>query len=383
MMTYPNVLILETDERRRRQIVDALGVLGVPHVHEAASAEVALALLRTTQGVSIGLCGLAAGQLEALAIAGHEGRLGALILLGDSGELHRQARRLSQIGRLPILGCLDLPVRGHELARVLSRYPAPRRSDVLLPAATALKSALLRNEFSARFQPIFDLPSGKPIAVELGAVWERAGHGEVLARDFIPAMVAYDLIDELFDRLLEQGLDCLTSLARQSPTALALAINLQASQLCSEGFVDRLLDRLDRHDVSPARMTFELGENGLLQLPSTALEQLNRLRILGCGLSVDQFGSGFSSLQLLCRRPFQQLKLAPEFTRELDSPSGHALVTSTLALAHSLNMQVVVSGVGKAQQHQALLELGCQQAQGPYYAPTMSAQMLREWLKVH
>lgn len=383
MMTFPNALILEADERRRRQIADALCQLGIAQVLQAANAEIALALLRSTPGIGIGLCGLAAGHLEALALAGHEGHLRALVLMGDSGELHRQARRLSQVGRLPILGCLDLPMRGHELAGILARYPAgPRRNDTALPEAGELRAGLARGEFQARFQPIFDLPSGQPRAVEVGVVWVRPGRGEVAARDFIPAMVAYELIDALFDRLLDQGLECLAALGEQ-PAGLRLAVNLVASQLCAEDFVERLLQRLQQHSVDPARMIFELGENGLLNLPSTALEQLNRLRVLGCGLSVDQFGSGFSSLQLLCRRPFQQLKLAAEFARELDNSAGQALITSTLALARSLNMQVVVGGVSKASQHQALLKLDCPAGQGPFYAPTMDGPTFRQWLNTY
>lgn len=380
MKNYPNVLILEADERRRCQIADALEVLGVTQVLQAGSAEMALALLRTTPGVGIGICGLGSGQLEALALAGHEGRLGALVLMGDSGELHRQARRLSQVGRLPILGCLDLPVRGHELEGIITRYPAPPRACSVLPAENEVRRALVAGEFQARLQPIIELPGGQPRALELGVAWAREGKAALPAAEFIPAMVAYDLIDELFERLLDQGLACLTELG-PSRTPLRLAINLQASQLDDPKFVERLLKKLDHYTVPPERMIFELGENGLLDLSGIAVQQLNRLRALGCGLSVDQFGSGFSSLQLLCRRPFQQLKLAPQFARELDNPSGHALVTSTLALARSLNMQVVVGGVSKARQHEALLELGCPQAQGPYYAPAMDCASVREWLK--
>ncbi|MFS2125131.1 EAL domain-containing protein, partial [Pseudomonas sp. Pseusp97] len=319
-------------------------------------------------------------HLEALALAGHEGRLGALVLVGDSAELHRQARRLSHIGRLPILGCLDLPVRGHDLAEILGRYPQqPRRKPRVLPSQEELQAALAAGQLQARFQPILQLPGGHPCAVELGAVWCHPQYGELASGEFLPAMVAYDLIDALFDTLLEQGLDCLGTLgARQR--GLRLACKLQASQLNAGDFVERLLARLNRHSTSPERLIFELGENGLLDLPSTALEQLNRLRALGCGLSVDQFGSGFSSLQLLCRRPFQQLRLAPELLCELDTPAGCALITGTLALARSLNMQVVVSGVSRPAQHDALVKIGCSRAQGPYYATAMDAAAFRDWL---
>lgn len=379
-MRHSNVLILDTDDLRRQQIADALVQLGVPQVLQAPTAEVALAMLRNTAGIGIGICGVESGQLETFALAGHERRLDALVLVGDSGELHRQARRLSHIGRLPILGCLDLPVRSDELAELLSRYCAlRRRNEAALPTKGELQEALARGEFQARFQPVFELPGLRPVGIELGVVWVSPVYGELGSRRFLPAMVAYELIDELFAVLLAQGLDCLARLPKQH-NALRLTCQLQPSQLRGNHFIELLQAHLECKRISPARLVFELEESGLLNLPGHTLEQLERLRALGCELSVGQFGAAFSSIQLLCRQHFQHLKLAPQFVRELDYPCAWALASSSLALARTLNMQMVAGGVTKASQHQALMDMGCTRGLGSYYVAPMSETALRAWL---
>lgn len=382
-MSLPNILILETNEPRRRQITDALTALGTFQVLQASSAEIALALLRSWPAAGIGVCGMANGHLEALALGEHEGRLGALILLGDSIELHRQARRLSQVGKLPILGCIDLPVCMSELSEMISRYTQQQRHrHRVLPTYYELHSALVSGQFQARFQPILKLPSKQPCAVELVAVWCSPKNGDISASEFLPAMVAYDLIDALFDAMLDQGLEWLVSL-EPCLRNMRLILNVQASQLNAEHFIERILSKLRKYSVSPGRLIIEIGENGLLALPSSSLEKLNQLRMLGCGLGVDQFGSGFSSLPLLCQQHFQYLKLAPNLICELDTPSGYALLVCTLALAGALNMQVVVSGVRKRMQHETLLKAGCPRVQGAHYASAMHANDLRDWLGVY
>ena len=109
------------------------------------------------------------------------------------------------------------------------------------------------------------------------------------------------------------------------------------------------------------------------------LENLIRLRMMGCRLSIDDFGAGFSSLQRLCQLPFNEIKLDAEFVRGLnDEPRCRAVIGSTLALGSTLGMSVVVEGIETAEQHRELLELGCTQGQGYWHArPMDGADLLR------
>jgi EAL domain-containing protein (putative c-di-GMP-specific phosphodiesterase class I) len=111
------------------------------------------------------------------------------------------------------------------------------------------------------------------------------------------------------------------------------------------------------------------------------LESLIRLRMMGAGLSIDDFGVGFSSLERLCQLPFTEIKLDGSFVQDLEvSAASRAIVSSTLALGAALNMSVVVEGVETESQRQSLIKLGCVQAQGYLCARPMSANRLLLWL---
>jgi EAL domain-containing protein (putative c-di-GMP-specific phosphodiesterase class I) len=130
-----------------------------------------------------------------------------------------------------------------------------------------------------------------------------------------------------------------------------------------------------------ASLTFELTESGLLEAPATSLESLVRLRMMGCRLSIDDFGAGFSSLQRLCQLPFNEIKLDAEFVRTLEhEPRCRAVISSTLALGEALGMSVVIEGIETEAQRQQLLALGCTQGQGYWYARPMSSEDLLQWL---
>lgn len=105
--------------------------------------------------------------------------------------------------------------------------------------------------------------------------------------------------------------------------------------------------------------------------------------MMGCQLSIDDFGAGFSSLQRLCQLPFNEIKLDAEFVRTFeDQPRCRAVISSTLALGDALGMSVVIEGVESEQQRQQLLALGCTQAQGYLFARPMSGPDLLHWLQV-
>lgn len=144
---------------------------------------------------------------------------------------------------------------------------------------------------------------------------------------------------------------------------------------------DHIREALRRHELVGADLTFELAENGLLEIPSGTQESLLRLRMMGCGLSIDDFGVGFSSLKLLCQLPFTEIKLDGEFVQSIRETRSKAVIASTIALAQSLNMELVIEGVSDEKECRALVEMGCVLGQGFYYAQPMSSHELLTWLQ--
>uniref|UniRef100_UPI00313E0062 EAL domain-containing protein n=1 Tax=Pseudomonas sp. TH31 TaxID=2796396 RepID=UPI00313E0062 len=108
-----------------------------------------------------------------------------------------------------------------------------------------------------------------------------------------------------------------------------------------------------------------------------------RLRILGCGLSIDDFGVGFSSLSLLCQLPFNQLKLDGQFVQQLREPGRRAMIASTLALTRSLEMSLVIEGVSSQRIRDQLVAMGCELGQGFHLARPMTGHDLLQWLDGH
>ena len=124
-----------------------------------------------------------------------------------------------------------------------------------------------------------------------------------------------------------------------------------------------------------------MTETGTLDPGSISLENMVRLRMMGCGLSIDDFGGGYSSLQRLCSLPFNEIKIDAEFIRDLSSePRSRAAISSVLSMARELNIGVVIEGIETVEQRDILISLGCETGQGYLLAHPMPAHNLLPWL---
>lgn len=359
---------------------------------QASDGEQAMTQLQACGGVDIVLCDLADRSLDCLDFlqrARLAGLVRAVAFCSElNPELRRALARMSRFCGLQMLGVLSSPMQSRTLRHLLRGYSLPRLSSTYPPAPKALPSeqeihqGLALGEFRAWFQPKFMLGTGCLAGVEVLVRWEHPTRGVLLPAEFLAAVLAYDLIDKMFMQLLEQGLSLLGVLRRQQ-IQFELAFNLHASQLLNNDLMGHIQQSLLRHGLPGSTLLFELAENGLLDISAGVQENLLRLRMLGCGLSIDDFGMGFSSLKLLCQLPFNQLKLDGEFVRHMDEPLSRAMVTSTLALARSLDMSLVIEGIGTQSTHEGVLALGCEIGQGFYLARPMAGRRLLVWLDEH
>ncbi|WP_371355676.1 EAL domain-containing protein [Pseudomonas chlororaphis] len=385
------ILVLEKHSVQRSAVVAALQQLGVYDIVQASSGEQALALMQRQGRVDVALCDLAHKGMDCLDFLNCAGQLSmvrAVILYCDfQPQLRRAIEQMASFSGLELLGTLSTPIQAKALQKILQRYqrqclvtastPSPATT---LPNEEDIRRGLALGEFRAFFQPKFFLANGQVAGAEVLARWQHPSKGLLLPRDFLAAVLAYDLIDEMFKQLLEQGLSLLGMLQRDR-RPLEMSFNLHASQLQDPGLTDHIRQALKRHGVAAANLTFELAENGLLEIQPRTQESLLRLRVMGCGLSIDDFAVGFSSLKLLCQLPFTEIKLDGEFVRSIHEPRSKAVIASTVALARALNMALVIEGVSKQQECHALINMGCELGQGFYYAQPMSSHELLTWLQ--
>jgi EAL domain-containing protein (putative c-di-GMP-specific phosphodiesterase class I) len=292
---------------------------------------------------------------------------------------------MNSLAGLRLLGLLSHPIQLRALNRVLHGFtfaPLPCHAPLPtseLPSEDDVRRGLALGEFRGWFQPQFDLRGGCVVAAETLARWEHPARGVLLPNDFLAAVLAYDLIDEMFLQLLEQGLSLLQILRRRGVN-LTLAFNLHASQLAGDDLIENIKCALERHEFKGSTLVFELAENGLLDCSPKTHENLLRLKLLGCGLAIDDFGVGFSSLKWLCQLPFNQIKLDGRFVQRLDRPADRAIVASTKALVLALGMSLVIEGISNPFILKQLLELGCETGQGFYLERPMNGHALLQWL---
>jgi EAL domain-containing protein (putative c-di-GMP-specific phosphodiesterase class I) len=250
-----------------------------------------------------------------------------------------------------------------------------------LPDLDALRGALQRNELFVVYQPSVDCRTMRPRGVEALVRWRHPEHGLIGPDRFVPLAEAGGLIDELTEQVLRRALDWFVPWCAADPARarLTLSVNLSAHSLGSRDFVDRMLARCAAAGISPGRLVFELTETAAMSDPVLALELMTRLRVHGFELSIDDVGTGFSSMLQLVRLPFSEMKVDRSFVRSLArSAESQAVVRAIVDLGHSLGLRTVGEGVEDDAALDFLRSVGCDIAQGYKFAPPLPAAELEE-----
>ncbi|QOY72981.1 EAL domain-containing protein [Pseudomonas sp. OST1909] len=264
------------------------------------------------------------------------------------------------------------------LLESLKNDVASRRS--LASNIASVRVGFAKGQFQTLFQPKFDLLSGKVDGVEALVLWNHPQHGVIQPSFFISIFERCGLLDDLLFSQLAQGLDFQRK-ALAAGVVLNVAFNVQSSQFSNLNFLSKVSAVLDLHKAPGAGVTFELTETGFSDLSAAGVETLTGLRLMGCGLSIDDFGAGFSSLRRLAKFPFNEIKLDSEFVCGAVSCARYrTIISSTLALGDALGMPVIVEGIETEEQRQLLMGLGCTRGQGYFFARPMSGGALLRWL---
>ncbi|UXY53475.1 EAL domain-containing response regulator [Pseudomonas tohonis] len=385
-----SILVLEDEPFQRLLAIAALERMGLARIHGAEDGDQALAMLQACGGVDIVLCDLRMAGMDGLAFLRHASQRGLLraVMLASAVEPVLRQATISMIRCLGVefLGDLGKPFDIDRATHLLRGFAPeqeqlPAAPEVIeLPSLAEIAEGFERDEFEAWFQPKVDMRDGALRGAEMLARWRHPQHGFLSPAQFLPQMEASGLVDRLFWRLLDQGLAVQQQLAQEG-RQVELAINIQPIQLGDRQMVERVARRLMDSGLPGEGLTFEVTETGLLRAPATSLENLVRLRLMGCGLAMDDFGAGYSSLDRLCALPFTQIKLDASFIRKLQSqPRCGAVIRSSVTLAEAMGISLVVEGVETLEQKTRLLELGCVQAQGYYFARPMEGSAFRRWI---
>jgi EAL domain-containing protein (putative c-di-GMP-specific phosphodiesterase class I) len=237
--------------------------------------------------------------------------------------------------------------------------------------AAAVRRAVTAGELALHYQPVFNLDDQRVVGVEALVRWNHPTRGLVLPMEFIPLAEQSDLILDLGAWVMRAAVDQLSAWARLGPPFddWWMSVNVSPRQLEHPAFVGDVGRLLRTTGIAPGMLALELTETGLIPNADESSDKLHALRDLGVRLLIDDFGTGYSSLGYLQRFPVNALKIAREFV-DVDGvrSGGWALAAAILAMARTLELEVIAEGVETSSQLERLRDLGCSQAQGFLFA---------------
>ena len=256
-----------------------------------------------------------------------------------------------------------------------------------------LRVALVDQQFELFYQPQVTAEGGVH-ALEVLVRWRHPYRGIVLPDKFVPVTEDTGMIVPLGEWIIETAFSQIAQWREQNAvdSNMHFAINVSAKQLESGSFSERVEEMLSRYSIDPASIVFEITESLLLPEGTLSATAIHRLSDIGIIFSIDDFGTGFSSLSVMQTAPIGQLKIDKRFVRDLclaensqNEPvqdKQYALVDAIISLGKALNLEVVAEGVETEVQGRVLQHLGCRYMQGYYYSKPLPAegvsQLLRE-----
>ncbi|GAO37404.1 PAS/PAC sensor-containing diguanylate cyclase/phosphodiesterase [Sulfuricella sp. T08] len=245
-----------------------------------------------------------------------------------------------------------------------------------------LRKALEKHQFQLYYQIQVD-SSHRPLGAEALIRWIHPERGLVSPMDFIPLAEETGLILPIGLWVLETACAQLKAWQQEALTRdLVLAVNVSAKQFRQADFVAQVQAAVQRHAINPMLLKLELTESMLLENIEDIIATMNTLKKISVQFSLDDFGTGYSSLQYLKQLPLNQLKIDRSFVRDIvDDINDRAVVRATIAMAQSLNLNVIAEGVETEEQRQLLLNIGCTHYQGYLFSKPVPIEQFEALLK--
>lgn len=253
-------------------------------------------------------------------------------------------------------------------------------SESRLTLMSDLREALQEDRTELHYQPKLCLTSGSVVGLEALIRWNHPQRGWVFPADFVPLAEETGVITQLTRWAIERGIRDLADISGDHPD-LTMSINISARDLASGELEGWIISALRRHDVRAERLILELTETATMEDPEKGLVALRALTSSGLKISIDDFGSGYSSLSYLKQLPATELKLDRSLIDDITTSENSRLIVETAVnMAHSLDYQVVAEGVESDHTARLLGELGCDRLQGFWFCRPLPLSELREWL---
>jgi len=363
--------------------------VGYRRTGAAASATSALAMMRADpKAVDVLVCDLnmpGMDGIEFLQILNAEGFGGGVILLsGEGSRVLQTVQTLLGRGKLVILGALEKPAAAGALRDLIEGWKStasPRAAQRQDPAfgEAELRAAHAGTEWTLHYQPKVALGDGSLASVEALLRWNHPTQGLVMPGRFIELAERCGLIDAMTTWALREALGQVGRW-RDHGLHTRVAVNVSMASLEAPEFAQRVGDIVRETGMAPQDLILEVTESQLISSSAIPLENLVRLRIQRIGLSIDDFGTGHSSLAQLRDVPFTELKVDRGFVDGAHAnPVTRSILEGSIGIARRLGMQSVAEGVETVEDWRLLQQLGCDLAQGYFVSRPLAADQLAAW----
>ncbi|MCW3780619.1 putative bifunctional diguanylate cyclase/phosphodiesterase [Defluviimonas salinarum] len=259
---------------------------------------------------------------------------------------------------------------------------AARDRDAL---SDRIEAALETGEIVAYFQPQLSTDTGDVDGFEALARWQHPERGVLPPAEFLPVVQAAGLGERLGEVILGHSLAALRGWDRAGIKVPSVSVNFARAELCNPSLVAKLKWELDRFDLAPRRLTVEVLESVVAEAGNDlVVRNIAALAELGCGIDLDDFGTGHASLAAIRRFSVQRIKIDRSYVTRVDlDPSQQRMVTAVLSMADRLGIKTLAEGVETIGEHALLAQLGCSHVQGFAIARPMPYQATAEWLRKH
>ncbi len=391
MTRVEEILVIDDDHDSGQFVIDAAGAKGIKCVATATASDFLQHLSANTTLVFLDLVMPEVDGIELLRMLGQARCSAGIVLMSGADErVMETAEEWAQTLGVSIIGHLQKPFRLAELEAIFEASRALQSSTVVDRESRTsievadIRAAIDRDEFLLHYQPKIGLATGGVVGIEALVRWQHPKLGLLFPADFIRRTGELGLINQLGWIVVNRGLSELRGFAADADTSLTLSVNTSAFSLHDPDFSDILLSLLQKYGISPDNLIFEITESALIRKLSTTLDDLAKLRVKRVRLSIDNFGTGQSTMQQLRDIPATELKIDRSLVRNMHTNDDDGvLVLRMIAIGHDLGMQVVAEGVETAEQLAFLRSNGCDIVQGYFFSRPLPAADLSKWLKNH
>jgi EAL domain-containing protein (putative c-di-GMP-specific phosphodiesterase class I) len=385
MLGLDDILIVDDSQLHR---MHAAGLCAeAKQLRQAQDGEEGLAMMREHLPQLV-LLDLEMPRLDGVQVLQHMAAEGLRVpVIVTSGKDYMLISSVEMMGRelgLPVLGGLKKPLRQQDLLDLLKRLDGssgPGQHAAEQFSESAIRHALDQRQIVPFYQPKVTLKGGLLKGAEILARWEHPELGIIPPNQFIPTMERCGWTTELTLLMFEAGLQQWQKWAQRG-LRIPLSVNLSALSLHGNALIAEIEERLKISQV-PARYTiFEITETAVADNLAEAIGIAAHLRLCGFGLSIDDFGTGFATLQQLTRFPFTELKIDQSLvTSVADKPHMEAILNSVIELAKRLQLTTVAEGIETSADQHFIAGHGCLLGQGYLFSRPLGAVQFEAWVK--